>query len=45
MQHANPKQTNNASTLTKDSLGIALVPETTVQSAPDATLSPPVDQV
>jgi hypothetical protein len=43
-QHANPKQTNDASTLTKDLLGVTLVPETTVQSAPDATLAPPVDQ-
>jgi hypothetical protein len=43
-QHANPKQTNDASTLAKDLLGIALVPETTMQSAPDVTLSPPVDQ-
>jgi hypothetical protein len=43
-QHANPKQTNDTSTLAKDLLGVALVPETTVQSAPDATLSPPVDQ-
>jgi hypothetical protein len=30
-QHANPKQTNDASTLAKDLLGVALVPETTVQ--------------
>jgi hypothetical protein len=43
-QHANPKQTNDASTLAKDLLGVTLVPETTMQSAPDATLSPPVDQ-
>jgi hypothetical protein len=43
-QHANPKQTNDASTLAKDLLGVALVPETTVQSAPDVTSSPPVDQ-
>src|SRR5688572_16883120 len=43
-QHANPKQMNDASTLAKDFLGVALVPETTVQSAPDATSSPPVDQ-
>jgi hypothetical protein len=43
-QHANPKQTNDASTLVKDLLGVALVPETMVQSAPDATSSPPVDQ-
>jgi hypothetical protein len=42
--HANPKQTNDASTLAKDLLGVALVPETTVQSTPDATSSPPVDQ-
>jgi hypothetical protein len=44
LQHANPKQTNDASTLAKDLLGVALVPETTVQSAPDATSSPLVDQ-
>jgi hypothetical protein len=43
-QHANPKQTNDASTLAKNLLGVALVPETTVQSAPNATSSPPVDQ-
>jgi hypothetical protein len=43
-QHANSEQTNDASTLTKDLLDVALVPETTVQSAPDATSSPPVDQ-
>jgi hypothetical protein len=41
-QHANSKRTNNASTLTRDLLGVTLVPETTVQSAPDATSS--VDQ-
>jgi hypothetical protein len=43
-QHANSKRTNDASTLARDLLGITLVPETTVQSAPDATSSPPVDQ-
>jgi hypothetical protein len=43
-QHANSKRTDDASTLTKDLLGVTLVPETTVQSAPDATSSPPVDQ-
>jgi hypothetical protein len=43
-QHANPKQTDNASTLTKDLLGVTLVPETMVQSVPDVTSSPPVDQ-
>jgi hypothetical protein len=43
-QHANPKQTDDASTLVKDLLGISLVPETMVQSVPDAASSPPVDQ-
>jgi hypothetical protein len=43
-QHANPKQTDDASTLAKDLLGISLVPEITVQSVPDKTSSPSVDQ-
>jgi hypothetical protein len=43
-QHANSKQTNDASTLAKDLLGVSLVPETTVQSVPDAASSPPVDR-
>jgi hypothetical protein len=43
-QHANSMQTDNASTLAKDMLGVSLVPETTVQSIPDVTSSPPVDQ-
>jgi hypothetical protein len=43
-QHANPKRTDDASTLAKDLLGVSLVPEITVQSVPDATSSPPVDQ-
>jgi hypothetical protein len=43
-QRANPKQTDDASTLAKDLLGVTLVPETTVQSVPDVTSSPPVDQ-
>jgi hypothetical protein len=43
-QHANPKQTDDASTLAKDLLGISLVPEITVQSVPNATSSPSVDQ-
>jgi hypothetical protein len=43
-QHANSEQTNDASTLARDLLGVTLVPKTTVQSAPDATSSPPVDQ-
>jgi hypothetical protein len=43
-QHANPKQTDDASTLAKDLLGVSLVPEITVQSVPDVTLSPSVNQ-
>ena len=43
-QHANSKRTNDASTLARNLLGVTLVPETTVQSAPDVTSSPPVDQ-
>jgi hypothetical protein len=42
-RHANSKQTDDASTLAKDMLGVSLVPETTVQCAPDVTSSPPVD--
>jgi hypothetical protein len=44
LQHANSKLTDDASTLAKDLLGVSLVPETTVQSVPDTTSSPPVDQ-
>jgi hypothetical protein len=43
-QHTNPKQTDDASTLAKDLLGVTLVPKTTVQSVPDVTSSPSVDQ-
>jgi hypothetical protein len=43
-QHTNSKQTDEASTLAKDLLGVSLVPETTVQYVPNATSSPPVDQ-
>jgi hypothetical protein len=43
-QHTNLKQTDDASTLAKDLLGVTLVPETTVQSVPDVTSPPPVDQ-
>jgi hypothetical protein len=43
-RHANPKQTDDASTLANDLLGVSLLPQTTVQSVPDATSSPPVDQ-
>jgi hypothetical protein len=43
-QCANSKQTDDASTLAKGLLGVTLVPETTVQSVPDVTSSPLVDQ-
>jgi hypothetical protein len=43
-QRADSKRTDDASTLARDLLGVTPVPETTVQSAPDATSSPPVDQ-
>jgi hypothetical protein len=43
-QRASPKQTDDASTLAKDLLGVTLVPEVTVQSIPDVTPSPPIDQ-
>jgi hypothetical protein len=43
-QHASPKRTDDASTLVKDLVGVSLVPEITVQSIPDTTSSPSVDQ-
>jgi hypothetical protein len=43
-RHANPEQADDASALAKSLLDITLVPETTVQSVPDVTLSPLVDQ-
>jgi hypothetical protein len=43
-QRANPKQTDDASTLAKGLLGVSLVPEITVQSVPEETLSPSIDQ-
>jgi hypothetical protein len=43
-RHANPKRTDDANTLAKDLLGISLVPEMMVQSAPDATSPPSIDQ-
>jgi hypothetical protein len=43
-RHANPEQTGDANTLAKDLLGVSLVLEITVQSVPDATSSPSVDQ-
>jgi hypothetical protein len=43
-QCANPKRTGDASTLAKDLLGVGLLPEITVQSVPDATSPPSIDQ-
>jgi hypothetical protein len=43
-QHANPKRTDDASTLAKDLLGVSLVPEIMVQSIPDVTSPPSIDQ-
>jgi hypothetical protein len=43
-RHTSPEQADDASTLAKGLLGITLVPETTVQSVPDVTSSPPVHQ-
>jgi hypothetical protein len=43
-QRANPKRTDDASTLAKDLLGVSLVPAITVQSIPDATWPPSIDQ-
>jgi hypothetical protein len=43
-QRANPKRTDDASTLAKDLLGVILVPEITVQSIPDVTSPPSIDQ-
>jgi hypothetical protein len=43
-QHANPKRIDDVSTLAEDLLGVSLVPEITVQSVPDATSSPSIDQ-
>jgi hypothetical protein len=44
-QHANSKQADDASTLAKGLLSVSLVPEIMVQSVPDATSSPSIDQV
>jgi hypothetical protein len=43
-RHANSGQTDDASTLAEGLLGVTLVPEMTVQSVPDVTSSPLVDQ-
>jgi hypothetical protein len=43
-RHANPKRTDDASTLTKDLLDVSLVPEMMVHSAPNVTSPPSIDQ-
>jgi hypothetical protein len=43
-QRANLKRTDDASTLAKGLLGVSLVPEITVQSVPDTTSPPSIDQ-
>jgi uncharacterized protein YozE (UPF0346 family) len=43
-QHANPKWTDDASTLAKDLLDVNLVPKMTVHSVPDATSPSSIDQ-
>jgi hypothetical protein len=43
-QRANPKRTDDASTLAKDLLGVSLVPEITVHSVLDATSPPSINQ-
>jgi hypothetical protein len=43
LRRANPEQVDDASALAKSLLGVALVPETTVQSVPVVTLSLLVD--
>jgi hypothetical protein len=43
-QRASSERTDDASTLAKDLLDVSLVPKITVQSVPDATSSPSVDQ-
>jgi hypothetical protein len=43
-QHANPKRTDDANALVKGLLGVSLIPDVTVQSVPDATLLPSIDQ-
>jgi hypothetical protein len=43
-QRANPKRTDDASTLTEGLLGVSLVPEIMVQFVPDTTSSPSIDR-
>jgi hypothetical protein len=43
-QRANPKRTDDASTLAKDLLDVSLIPDITVQSVPDVTSPPSINQ-
>jgi hypothetical protein len=43
-QRANPRQTNDGSTLARDLSGISLAPEITTHSIPDATSPPSINQ-
>jgi hypothetical protein len=43
-QRANPKRTDDASTLARDLSGISLAPEITTHSVPDATSPPSINQ-
>jgi hypothetical protein len=43
-QHTNPEQVDDASALAESLQDVALVPETTVQSVPDMTMSLLIDQ-
>jgi hypothetical protein len=43
-RRVSPKRTDDASTLAKDLLGVTLVPEMTVCTAPDVTSPPSNDQ-
>jgi hypothetical protein len=43
-QRANPRRTNDTSTLARDLLGISLAPEITAHSVPDATSPPSINQ-
>jgi hypothetical protein len=43
-QRANPRRTDDTSTLAKDLLSVSLVPEITVQSVPNVTSPPSIDQ-
>jgi hypothetical protein len=43
-RHANPEQADDASALAESLLDVTLIPEMTVQSVPDVTMSPLLDR-